>query len=229
MAPEQVAEAHLVNPQAPVAGPLMLVAAWRRGPTARRDIVVGGGLAAALVMLAYAPFFRGLETFQGLQRGSIFSASPGELLVIGLEGAGWPLDRAMAAARTLAGGAFVALSLVAILALWRGRLELGTTIAAVLFLYLLVGSQWFNPWYLLWLLPVAVVAPSWQIRALALTFAVLAPLTYLLQYDARLIVPIVFVPVALLAVRLRAALGWSQNGPSAPRAPLGAPRMAGRG
>jgi alpha-1,6-mannosyltransferase len=222
-----VAVGFLVKPLAAAAGPVLLVAAWRHGPSGRRDILIGAGLAAVVVVLAYAPFFRGFETLQGLERGSIFSASPGELVVIGLEGAGWPLDRAMLAARIIAAGSFLALSLVAILALWRGRLALGTTVAAVLFL--LVGSQWFNPWYLLWLLPVALVAPSWQIRALALAFAVLAPLTYLLQYDARLIVPIVFVPVALLAVRWRAALGWSDGDGSAPRASLGAPRMAGHG
>jgi hypothetical protein len=224
-----VAVGFLVKPLAAVAGPIILVAAWRQGVAARRAVLIGAGLAALVVVLAYAPFFRGLETLQGLERGSIFSASPAELVVIGLEGAGWPLDRAMVVARTLAAGSFVGLSLVAVVALWRGRLTLATTVAAVLFLYLLVGSQWFNPWYLLWLVPVAVISPSWQIRTLALTFAVLAPLTYLLQYDARLIVPIVFVPVALLAVRLRAGLGWSLGGPSTPRASIGAPRMAGHG
>ena len=92
------------------------------------------------------------------------------------------------------------------------------TVAAVLFGYLLVGSQWFNPWYLLWLVPVAVAGTDSRMRVLALTFALLAPLTYLLQYDARLVVPCVFVPTAVLAVWHRAALGWppgvSPEGPA---------------
>ena len=54
--------------------------------------------------------------------------------------------------------------------------------------------------------------------SVAIGFCLLAPLTYLLQYDARLVVPLVFVPVALLALRWRATLGWTL-GLAAPVAP----------
>lgn len=224
-----VAVGFLVKPLAAVAGPVLLIAAWRAGTPARREILVGCGLAALLVLAAYAPFFAGLATFQGLERGSIFSASPAELVVIGLEGAGWPLDRAMAVARALAAGSFAALSLAALWGLWRGRLTLAGTIAAVLLAYLLVGSQWFNPWYLLWLVPFAVVVPDRRVRIVAVAFAVLAPLTYLLQYDARLVVPLVFVPAALLAVRYRASLGWSPGARLALPRTARAPHVAGHG
>ena len=56
-------------------------------------------------------------------------------------------------------------------ALWRGRLALAGTLAVVLLAYLLVGSQWFNPWYLLWLVPLALVVArtasfgSWRWRS----------------------------------------------------------------
>ena len=224
-----VAVGFLVKPLAAVAGPVLLIAAWRAGPAARRQIVVGGVLAGLVVVLAYAPFFGGLSTFQGLERGSIFSASPAELTVIGLEGAGWPLDRAMAAARAVWGGAFVGLSLVVLWGLWRGRLVLSSALAAVLLVYLLVGSQWFNPWYLLWLAPLAVVTPDSRLRMVALAFAVLAPLTYLLQYDARLIVPLVFVPVAVLAVLFRASFGWPLGDRLVPRGMAHVSGVAGRG
>jgi hypothetical protein len=217
-----VAIGFLVKPLAAAAGPALLIAAWRAGPAARRQIVAGGVLAALVVGLAYAPFFVGLATFQGLERSSIFSASPAELLVVGLEGAGWPLDRAMAAARSVSAGAFIGLSSVALWGAWRGRLALPTAVAAVLFLYVLVGSQWFNPWYLLWPVSVALIGDDRRTRIMVLTFALLAPLTYLLQYDARLVAPIVFLPVAILAVRYRAALGWSQGGGPVPRAIAGA-------
>jgi alpha-1,6-mannosyltransferase len=213
-----VAVGFLVKPLAAVAGLPLLIAAWRAGPKARIEAMMGALLATMVVVLAYVPFFEGFQTLQGLERGSIFSASPGELVVIGLEGVGWPLDRAMAIARLLASGAFAVLALTSLLALWRGRLTLGAALTAVLFAYLLVGSQWFNPWYLLWLLPLAILAPDRRLRVLAVGFAVLAPLTYLLQYDARLVVPLVFVPVALLALRWRAALGWTP-GLAAPVAP----------
>jgi alpha-1,6-mannosyltransferase len=202
-----VAAGFLVKPLAAVAGPALLVAAWRAGPRPFRDLIIGAGVAAGLVLLAYAPFYAGIDTFQGMERGSIFSASPGELAVIALEAAGWPLDRAMLVARLLAGGGFATLALAALWAVWQRRLGLAGGLGAVLFAYLLLGSQWFNPWYLLWLLPVALLTPDWRLRALAVIFALLAPLTYLLQYDARLVVPAVFVPMALLAVVWRGALG----------------------
>jgi alpha-1,6-mannosyltransferase len=224
-----VAVAFLVKPLAAVAVPVLLIAAWRAGPAARRGALAGAGLGAMTVVVAYAPFFGGLETLQGLERGSIFSASPAELLLIGLEGLGWPLDRAMAVARLVAAGSFVLLSLIALRAEWRGLLAPTTAVGTVLFLYLLVGAQWFNPWYLLWLVPVAVVAPSPRLRALALLFSALAPLTYLLQYDARLVVPVVFGPVALLAIWWRAALGWVHAQPAPIPRSVRTPGVAGRG
>ncbi|MGE3912868.1 MAG: hypothetical protein AB7K36_26155 [Chloroflexota bacterium] len=223
-----VAVGFLVKPLAALAGPFLLVAAWKHSSAARRQAIVGVGAASLLVAAAYAPFFAGLQTFQGMERSGIFSASPGELAVIALEGAGWPLDRAMMVARLLANGGFLLVTGMAILALWRGRLALVAALAAAFFGYLLLGSQWFNPWYLLWLVPLAVLAPGWRLRALALAFAVLAPLTYLLQYDARLVVPFVFVPVALLAVWWRSALGWPLRATRAP-AQAHAPGVAGHG
>jgi alpha-1,6-mannosyltransferase len=224
-----VAVGFLVKPLAAAAGPVLLVAAWRAGPVARREAVLGGALAALVVVLAYAPFFGGLSTFQGLERSSIFSASPAELVVIGLEGAGWSLDRAMTVARVLSAGTFIGLSLVALWGLWRGRLVLPSALASVLFFYLLVGSQWFNPWYLLWLVPLAMVAADRQVRILAVTFVVLAPLTYLLQYDARLVVPLVFGPLTVLAVLFRASLGWSVGSKLVLQESVGVPRVAGHG
>jgi Glycosyltransferase family 87 len=224
-----VAVGFLVKPLAAVAGPILLVAAWRAGPSARREAVTGIALAAVMVVGAYAPFFGGLSTFQGLDRGSIFSASPAELLVIALEGVGWPLDRAMTVARVLSVGAFVALALLQLWGVWRGRLPVASAVAGVLFAYLVVGSQWFNPWYLLWLMPLAIVAPDRRIRVLALAFATLAPLTYLLQYDARLVVPLVFVPIGVLAVRYRTSLGWPPGSALALPETVGTPRVAGHG
>jgi alpha-1,6-mannosyltransferase len=207
-----VAVGFLVKPLAAVAGPVLLMAAWRAGARPFRELLIGAGIAAVVVALAYAPFYAGLQTFQGLERGSIFSASPGELLVIALEAAGWPLDRAMLVARLAANGSFGVLALAALWAVWRRRLGLAGGLAAVLFGYMLLGSQWFNPWYLLWLLPVGLLASDWRSGALAISFALLAPLTYLLQYDARLVVPAVFLPMLLLAAVWRGALGLGRGG-----------------
>jgi hypothetical protein len=227
--PALVAVGFLVKPLAALAGPVFLVAAWRQGGRARRDILVGAAGAALLVVVAYAPFFAGLQTFQGMERSDIFSASPGELVVSALASAGWPLDRAMSVAQVAVNGGFLLMLGLALWALWRGQLDLPSALTSAFFGYLLIGSQWFNPWYLLWLLPVALLAPVWRLRWLALVFCLLAPLTYLLQYDARLVVPAVFVPVAVLAVAWRASLGWLLPGQSVACTGLRAPRVAGHG
>ena len=223
-----VAVGFLVKPLAAVAGPVLLIAAWRAGPRAMLEAMIGALLGGMVVVLAYVPFFEGLQTLQGLERGSIFSASPAELLMLGLQYAGLPLDQAMSLARTVAVGIFGASVAASLLALWRGRVVLAAALAAILFAYLLVGSQWFNPWYLLWLMPLVMVAPDWRLRALAIAFALLAPLTYLLQYDARLVVPLVFAPMVVLAVCWRTALGWSL-GPAAPAAATPVPEAAEHG
>ncbi|MCC6176274.1 MAG: glycosyltransferase family 39 protein [Chloroflexi bacterium] len=198
----------LVKPLAAAFGPVLLIVALRQGQRASANAAIGIGLGAALVVLAVLPFWRGLDTLQGLERGSIFSASPAELLVIGLQTVGQPLDTAMTAARTTAGIAFVGLAVVSLLGAWRARLTLVGAAFAVICTYLLVASQWFNPWYLLWLAPLTALASCWRTRALGLAFLLLAPLIYLLQYDSTLVVPIVFLPTALLALLWRASLGW---------------------
>jgi len=113
---------------------------------------------------------------------------------------GWPLDRAMAVARGLTGGAFALLTVLLLAMIWRGRINAWIAAPLVVLAYLLVGAQWFNPWYLLWLVPLAIVPLDRRLLVVAVAFSLLAPLTYLLQYDSRLVVPVVFVPIAVLAV-----------------------------
>jgi hypothetical protein len=135
----------------------------------------------------------------------------------------------MGTARAISVGGFVVLALLALVALWRARLTLASGLASVLFAYLLVGSQWFNPWYLLWLVPVGLLSPDRRLRIAAVTFALLAPLTYLLQYDARLVVPFVFVPAAALAFWHRDAFGWTIGSRPSLRVTSAAPRVAEHG
>jgi len=190
----------LIKPLAALVGPILLIAAWQSGRGARRNALIGVAVAAALVIAAYVPFFGGLATLQGLERGDLFSASPAELIVMGLEAVGWPLDQAMAMARGVTGGAFALLTVLLLAMIWRGRINAWIAAPLVVLAYLLVGAQWFNPWYLLWLVPLAIVPLDRRLLVVAVAFSLLAPLTYLLQYDSRLVVPVVFVPIAVLAV-----------------------------
>jgi alpha-1,6-mannosyltransferase len=220
----------LVKPLAALLGPVLLVAAWRAGKSDRRDAVIGIGVATAVVVVAYAPFLTGLATFQGLERSDLFSASPAELLILALGGAGVSLDRAMAVSRAVTTGAFLVLAGVILVALWRRAVSVSVASAALLLAYLLIGAQWFNPWYLLWLLPIALVSPEPRVCRIAVLFSLLAPLTYLLQYDARLIVPLVFMPTAGLAL-----LWWlkptlqGRPSPMSPTPAVPTPHGIGRG
>ncbi|MBA2450149.1 MAG: hypothetical protein H0V51_19205 [Chloroflexi bacterium] len=207
-----LAVAALIKPLALALGPLLLLAALRRPDGSvralRRDVAVGLGSGAGLVALAYLPFWEGPATLRGLARGHLFSASPAELLLLALQAAGLPLDRALAAASAAASGLYLVLLMSLLLAAWSGRLPLPAAALGVFFLYLLVGAQWFNPWYLLWLAPLAALVPEGPPRALGIAFTLLAPLTYPFQYEVVPIVLAVFAPMALLAIRWHRWLGW---------------------
>jgi alpha-1,6-mannosyltransferase len=208
-----LAVATLVKPLALVIGPLLLVAALRRPRRAYRDAAWGAGLAAGLVVLAYLPFWAGPSTLQGLSRGYMFTASPAELLLLALQKAGLALEPAMRFAMGVPTALFL-LTLAALLwATWSGRLDVVSAAVGVLFLYCLLAAHWFNPWYLLWLAPLAALVPTRPPRALGIAFTLLAPAVYLLQYEALPVVLVVFLPLALLAVHWRAWLGWPDRMP----------------
>ena len=201
----------LVKPLAPVLGPLLLVEALRRGRPAPREAALGILLAGVLIVLAWAPFWQGPATLQGLERETVFDASPAALLLGGLQALGWSSDDAMALTRNAVRGVFLALYAAVTLALWSGRLALPAAALGAFLAYLLVAAQWFNPWYLLWLMPfAALVGERWP-RVIAVAFALLAPLTYPFQHDARALVPSVFLPVAALTVGVVAVAWWRRQ------------------
>ncbi len=207
-----LAVAVLIKPLALVLGPLLLVAALRpsngaRGDVAVRETTIGIALGVGLVTLAYLPFWDGPATFQGLARGHLFAASPARLVLAALRDAGLPPDRAQLVAGLLANGLFLVLLAGLARAVWLGRLPLLAAALGVFFVYLLVGAQWFNPWYLLWLAPLAALVQG-PPRQLGIVFTLLAPLVYPFDSEARPIVLVVFLPMALLAFRWRTWLGW---------------------
>jgi len=198
-----LAIAALIKPLALALGPLLLLTTIRRRGPALRSLALGAGL----VVAAYLPFWDGPHTLQGLNRGGIFSASPAELLLLMLQAVGVDLERAMPLVSASALGLFLIALVPLHRAAWDQRLPLAAAAAGVFLLYLLVAAQWFNPWYLLWLVPLAALAP-WPMRTITIAFTLLAPLVYVLQYAALPIVLTVFLPVAVLSVRWRAWLGW---------------------
>ena len=199
----------LVKPLAPLAGPILLVAALRAGPDARREAALGIAAALVVTLAFWAPFWAGPETLSGLERGYKFTASAAELLLMALGRSGMSDDDAIGLARNAASGLFALLYLGVLAALWLGRLTPPAAALVAFLVYLLVGAQWFNPWYLLWLVPLGALVDDRRLTAIVILFTLLAPLTYPAQYNPRLVVPLVHLPVALLAVAWLVRRGWA--------------------
>ncbi len=138
-----------------LAGPVLLVWLWRRPEAPRRSIILGLVLAALLCLLAYLPFWAGSKTLAFLDRpGMTFILSPATLLYGVLVE---PLGAAGArrAAYLVTGLVFAALYGAV---LWRAGGPVHALAAVTfdaLFVYLVLASWWFWPWYLSWLAPMA--------------------------------------------------------------------------
>ncbi|GAB4210681.1 MAG: hypothetical protein OHK0022_44130 [Roseiflexaceae bacterium] len=146
-------------------GPALLVGALRQRASweARLRLVLGGGLAcAALVALAYAPFWAGLDTFRAFgDRGTLFTASWLAVLQA------WLVEQRLmeqGSAQQLA--SVLALALLVVGVLWsmaRAWIEPRAVVRHCLWLmlwFLLVCNTWFQPWYLLWALALVALQPQ---------------------------------------------------------------------
>ena len=203
----------LIKPLAVVLGPLLLIAALRAPDRRARGVIRGVAVGASLVLMAYLPFWEGLDTFQGLSRAHIFSTSPAAALLDLLVWAGMSADDALIVAATMSNGLFAFLTVPLLWSAWTGRLTLTSATFGLLFLYCLVASQWFNPWYLLWLMPFAALVRYRAPRVLGVAFSVLAPVVYAGPYTIPATL-VAFVPMTVLAVWWRGWLGWGSPRPS---------------
>jgi hypothetical protein len=190
-----LAIAFLVKPLAAILGLVLLIAS-RSQP---RRLVLGVGLATAIVVAGYAPFWEGLVTLQGMSREELLTASPAEALFRALVGVG------VGEAVALRSSAFVATATFAIAAVgialgyFVGRVDLPGAAAATFLAYAALGAQWFNPWYLLWLAAFLPLVTSRHVLITGVVFLSLAPLVYLVQYSPLPSFVLVFLPVWLVA------------------------------
>lgn len=65
---------------------------------------------------------------------------------------------------------------------WFRRREMQTAFFSLLLWYLLGGSQWFQPWYVLWLLALVALRPHPQSFGWLIAWMMMAQASYLLQY-----------------------------------------------
>ena len=183
-------------------------------------------LATLTVVVMFAPFWEGLATLDTLRQVDqmLITSTP---LLIGLLISGPPGDPETAeSVRTVLRVVFAGLLLALT---WQARRSFDDLVVAsftILFLYLLLPTGWYRPWYMLWPLTIAALRPrSWLAPCLlAISFFGAFPdliehyrqhWTFLRDYTKAVAAPIVvaFVPPALVwlagVVRFR---GWMLDG-----------------
>jgi hypothetical protein len=159
--------------------PVALIWLLRRPDVQVKEVAGGALIAVLLTVLAIAPMYEGAETIAALRRpGMTFILSPGTLahglFTRWLDDA--PATRLVQAAT---GVLFVAGYGVTMYRCRGGPRDLADRSFDALFLYLLLVSWWYWPWYLTWLAPAAALGTGLR-RPIA--FAVMAAgslLTYL--------------------------------------------------
>lgn len=159
-------------------GPLVLLYAWWQTPGTLwqrvRALAPGIVVAGLFTAMAYLPFWEGPRIFDEVRvhaDGKIITSTL-LLLETRLAAAVGP-EEALPLARQITRLVFLALYLPLV---WQCRRDFARLLACsfnAFFFYLLVAGGWFRPWYLLWPITVAALAPqSWlMVVALALAFA----------------------------------------------------------
>jgi hypothetical protein len=159
-------------------GPVALVWLLRRRDAPRRSVLAGLALAAALVVVAYVPFWAGADTLAFLERpGMTFILSPATLLHGALVSRLTNAD-ATRIVQLVTGAAFVALYVLALVRIRTTTAGLHAAGFDALFAYLVFASWWFWPWYASWLAPLAARQAGGRRAWVFAAFATAALLTY---------------------------------------------------
>lgn len=179
------------------------------------------GLAALTVLVVFAPLWEGLSTFDTVREeaSKIITSTP---LLVGLLISGPPGDPdTIDEVRMVLRVAFVGIYLVLS---WQARRSFDHLLVAsftILFLYLILPTGWFRPWYMLWPVTLAALRPrSWLAACLlTISFCCCFPdlieqyrnnWSFLADYTRAVAAPIVvaFLPPALVWL---AGVGWHRG------------------
>jgi hypothetical protein len=136
-----------------------------------RFLILTAAATAILVVLAYAPFWRGLETLGIERRGVLFTSSLPAAVRALLE---TPLGEERAGAAVSSAAAAIAIAF----AVWQGvqagrdpswRSFVRATFVVLMF-YLLLTCLWFQQWYVIWPLGLVPLLPSGYLAAAGVFF-----------------------------------------------------------
>jgi hypothetical protein len=176
--------AALVKLAALAALPVLLVAGASRIPAQRlsqRARVLLTGLACCMFVAAivYAPLWQGSQTFAGVMAlDNRFTSSPAAIVKLALEqGVGW--QPAEWLTRNLFAALFLGVYLMLLRRAAREHEAMPETMLAAIAVLLTLGTLWFQPWYVIWLIVLAPLAGK-QWRRLAVVWSAGALSLYLL-------------------------------------------------
>ncbi len=175
--------------------------AWWREAAARihwRQVAeifgLGGAISVVLAVATFAPFWVGFKTFTGLGQqlgATYFNGSIAGLIYAALQAGAAGLSPASlgSAIRFALYLTYVGYVLWQARNLWlQGRAVTVTALAQhagkALFATLVLVTFWYQPWYIVWLLPLAALSPDAILRRHAVTLALGGMLTYVVQYFA---------------------------------------------
>lgn len=178
-------------------------------------------LAALTVIVIFAPLWEGLATFDTV-RGEADKVITSTPLLIGLLISGPPEDpETVETVRTVLRVAFLG---IYVLLIWQARRSFDHLVVAsftILFLYLLVPTGWFRPWYMLWPVTLAALRPRSWLAALLVTITLASSFpdlieqyrnnwSFLAEYTKAVAAPIVvaFGPPALVWL---AGVAWNRG------------------
>ena len=165
--------------------PLVVVHGMRRRETWPSRIRLAaeiGLISAVLIVLAYRPFWQGLATLNNIGlREKFLNAAPLALLTFTVS-TQLPGDAVRSVVSRIGSLLLFGGILWQMWQIWRNGRDLVTACFGLLAWYLIFASQWFQPWYVLWLLALLALRPSRARFAALETWALSAQASYLLQY-----------------------------------------------
>jgi hypothetical protein len=190
-----------------------------------RYVLLSALLGGTLSVVFYGPFWVGIETIRPERRAAMYTGSFATIIRQQLaptldhkDGSTWttdtPVTNGLISNVTLA--LFVVFYFAQLEIVWRERDRLRPARAALLVLlfYLLVSCLWFQSWYVVWILPLAVLLDDTFLRRLTLAFSYLVVWQSLL-YNFVTLRPSGFAPLPwrdLVPVGVVMGLSWAYVG-----------------
>jgi hypothetical protein len=175
----------LVKAIAVLAVPLVIIWAvrrWQAGQVRLRTLAAGGALGAALAVGAYAWLWAGPETLLHVVRvnQALGIANSLPYAVIRLSSRFAVVDATYLAPTVRLAGYLLFVVCYALIAarLWRAPATLPRAWFDASFAFLLVGTAWFWPWYVTWLLAAGSLVTDRRRQRAAIAYSVAAALLY---------------------------------------------------